>query len=76
MRAGAAAAADGFVVGPSRRRPRATLLHRPATGGGDAIRQGLGKRAEDDVDDALAGLGVARDDGGGVLRVEDASRGG
>src|SRR4051794_23179035 len=53
VRAGAAAAADGLVVGPVGR-PQGDTAHRAATGSGDAIRKGFSEGAEDDVDDALA----------------------
>src|SRR5439155_18385517 len=69
----AAAAADGFVVRPPFP-AQCDGAHGAATGGGDLVGQGFGQSAEDDVDDALAGLGVAGDDGGGELRVNHRPR--
>jgi hypothetical protein len=69
-RAGARSAGDRLVVGEARTRER-QVAHRAGARGRDARGQQHREGAEDDVDDALAGLDVARRDAGGIGGVDE-----
>lgn len=81
VRPAAAPAAEGLVVGegaPAQRVEAADrhVVHRALARGRDPVRQRGGQRAEDDVDDPLAGLDVAGGDRGGRAGVEQRAEGG
>ncbi len=75
---GAGAAGQRLVVRPRAlavaRGAERQVAHRPGAGGGHARGVELRERSEQHVDDALAGLDVARGHGGGVARVDEAAR--